>query len=316
MTYYETRYMYGARQHPRQVLTKGDKRVKTAKIASLTILSTIIIIATFSSTAHAITGNYATDKTPYVCVVVLFNDTTRTQPIGYCTGILLSPTVVLTAGHSCLGAAAASVCFDKGPISYSLEGGEIVYSTTAPIYDGTPVAYPEYNYSVVTGAIQGSHLFDSSDVGVIILDESVDETTVYSKLPTAGLADTLPQGTYLRVAGYGMQFQVTPKRGGVQESWVGTVSCNTAQVQLLPSNFAGSDRYLKCTANSAKGKGGIAFGDSGGPVLYNTEGGEIVVAINSYANNANCAGVSYHCRIDTTNVLNWINEFLPTPTGN
>ena len=290
--------------------------MKTVKIAALAILSTIIILATFSCTAQAITGNYVPDDTPYVCVVVLFSDAARTQPVGYCTGILLSPTVVLTAGHSCLGAAAASVCFDKGPISYTVEEGEIVYSTTEPIYDGTPVAYPEYAYSVLTGATQGSHLFASSDVGVIILDESVEEITEYATLPTAGLADTLPQRTYLRVAGYGVQFQITPKRGGVQESWVGTVSCNTAQVQLLPANFAGNDRYLKCTANSAKGKGGIAFGDSGGPVLYSAESGEVVVAINSYANNANCAGVSYHCRIDTPDVLNWINEFLSTPVGN
>lgn len=290
--------------------------MKAVKIASIAILSTVIILAAFSSTTQAITGNYEPDETPYVCVVVLFSDTARLQPIGYCTGILLSPTVVLTAGHSCLAAAAASVCFDKDPISYTVEEGEIVYATTEPIYDGTPVAYPEYAYRVLTGANKGNHIFSSSDVGVIILDESVEEITEYATLPTAGLAGTLPQRTYLRVAGYGMQFQVTPKRGGVPESWAGTVSCNTAQVQLLPANFAGSDKYLKCTANAAKDKGGIAFGDSGGPVLYNTESGEIVIAINSYANNANCAGVSYHCRIDTTDVLNWINGFLPTPVGN
>lgn len=291
--------------------------MKTAKIASIAILSTVIILAAFSSAAQAITGNYASDETPYVCVVVLFSDAARLQPIGYCTGILLSPTVVLTAGHSCLGAAAASVCFDKGPISYTVEDGKITYTTTELIYDGTPVAYPEYNESVLAGITYGNHLFASSDVGVIILDESVEGITEFATLPTAGLADTLPKWTYLRVAGYGVQFQVTPKRNGVQESWVGTLSCNTAWVQLLPANFAGSDRYLRCTANSAKDKGGIAFGDSGGPVLYTPDGDsqEVVLAVNSYVNNANCAGISYHCRIDTTGVLSWINGFLSASVG-
>ncbi len=291
--------------------------MKATKIALSAILSTVIILVTLSSAAQGITGNYEPDETPYVGVVVLFSDAARLQPVGYCTGILLSPTVVLTAGHSCLGATAASVCFDKGPISYSVEEGKIVYSTTEPIYNGTPLAYPEYAVSVLAGTNYGNHLFASSDVGVIILDESVEEITEYAALPEAGLADMLPARAYLRVAGYGMQFQVAPKRGGVPESWVGTLSCNTAQVQLFSANFAGSDRYLRCTANSAKDKGGIAFGDSGGPILYKPDGNsqEVVLAINSYANNANCAGVSYHCRIDTNAVLGWINWFLSTSVG-
>jgi len=291
--------------------------VKATKIAVSAILSTLIILVAVNSTAQGITGNYELDETPYVGVVVLFSAVARLQPIGYCTGILLSPTIVLTAGHSCLGVAAASVCFDKGPISYTVEEGKIVYSTTEPIYDGTPIAYPEYVYSVLAGTNYGNHIFSSSDVGLILLDESAEGITEFATLPEAGLADTLPAKSYLRVAGYGMQFQVTPKRGGVPESWVGTLSCNSAQVQLMPANFAVGDRYLRCTANSAKDKGGIAFGDSGGPVLYKPDGDdqEVVLAINSYANNANCAGVSYHCRIDTNGVLNWINGFLSTSVG-
>ena len=66
------------------------------------------------------------------------------------------------------------------------------------------------------------------------------------------------------------------------------------------------------TANPSQGKGGIAFGDSGGPVIYQANNGSpgIVLAINAMVDNSNCAGVTYHTRIDTTQVLDWVDEYL------
>jgi hypothetical protein len=94
-------------------------------------------------------------------------------------------------------------------------------------------------------------------------------------------------------------------------SWIGTVSRNAAQVQLLSTHFAGSDKYLKLSANAAQNKGGIAFGDSGGPVIYtDSNGHDIVLAVNSYVSNANCAGVTYHTRIDSSEILGWISGYL------
>jgi hypothetical protein len=113
--------------------------------------------------------------------------------------------------------------------------------------------------------------------------------------------------TYLKEIGYGVQFQVTPRSGGVQNSWTGTISCNSALTQLIPGNFAGSDKYIGLTANPSQDKGGIAFGDSGGPILHQADDGTCtVLAINAFVSNSNCAGVSYHTRIDTQQVLDWI----------
>ena len=114
------------------------------------------------------------------------------------------------------------------------------------------------------------------------------------------------------MVGYGSQFQVTPRNNGVQNSWAGTLSRNSAQTQLVPGNFAGSDKYLKLSANAAQGKGGVAFGDSGGPVLYNPNSGskDMLLAVNAYVSSANCNGVTYHTRIDTSQVLSWINGYL------
>jgi hypothetical protein len=55
-------------------------------------------------------------------------------------------------------------------------------------------------------------------------------------------------------------------------------------------------------------KGGICFGDSGGPDLIGGTG--VVVGVNSYVTNLNRAGVTYSFRIDSPEVLSWIQSFL------
>ena len=213
---------------------------------------------------------------------------------------------MLTAGHATIHAAAASVIFDQGPISYSIQNGQITYTGNSPIYSGVPVTFPEYAANAANQASSGNQIFSVSDLGIVLLSSPVEGVN-FAKLPTAGLADTLSTKTDLQVIGYGMQDQVTPKNNGPANSWIGTISRNSAIVQLLSNNFQGSEKYLKCSANPAQDKGGISFGDSGGPILYNLNGQSVVLALNTYVNSANCNGVSYGTRVDTPQVLAWIN---------
>jgi len=259
----------------------------------------------FCSTATAITGNPKPDTTPYVGVVVLFADAARQQPIGYCSGFLLSPTVMVTAGHSLVGVEAVSVCFDKGPISYAVENGKIVYYGADAIYDGTPVAYPQYNPTLA-----GNSEYATSDIGLILLDQPVAGVTEFPTLPKAGFTQSLAAKTDLKIVGYGFQYQTTPRNNGEINSWAGTLQQNSATAQMITANFAGSDKYLKLTANPSQGKGAVAFGDSGGPVIYSADGQDIVVALNAFVSSANCNGVSYHTRLDVPQVLAWINGYL------
>ena len=289
----------------RYTILKSEGELKL-KAVIFTALFTIIAISAFCTTSNAITGNSKPDSTPYVCVVVLFSDLARTQAIGYSTGVLISPTVVLTAGHCVLGGVAASVCFDQGPITWSIDqNGMMTYNTNQPIYNGVPVPYPAYAQSIAAGA-KPSQALQTSDVGVIVLDKPVKEVSTYATLPKVGFAGSLPVKTDLQVKGYGVQYVVTPLHYGVYYAWQGTISRNSATSQLLSTNFNGGDKYLKITANSAQGKGGAAYGDSGGPVLYSN----IVLAVNAYVNNANCAGVTFATRIDTAPVLSWISGYL------
>ena len=66
--------------------------------------------------------------------------------------------------------------------------------------------------------------------------------------------------------------------------------------------------FLKLTANPAQGKGGTCFGDSGGPDLLGDT--NIILGVNSFVTNGNCAGVTFSERIDIPEILEWIESFL------
>jgi hypothetical protein len=68
-----------------------------------------------------------------------------------------------------------------------------------------------------------------------------------------------------------------------------------------------SAEFIKLTANPSKGTGGLCFGDSGGPDVLS--GTHIVLAVNSYLTNSNCAGVTYSQRVDLPDILAFINGF-------
>jgi hypothetical protein len=225
--------------------------MKISKTAALIALLAIITLTAFCSTTYAITGNSQPDSTPYVGVVVLFSDPAMTHPISISSGFLISPTIVLTAGHSVIGGVAACVCFDQGPITYSIdETGKIHYNTNQPIYSGVPIPFPTYLASIVAGA-KDSKLLQTSDVGIITLNTPVQEVKRYPALSTPGLADTLPVKTALQVIGYGVQ---NPSKGHDLFPISGSISRNSATVNLLSTNFQGSGNYIKCTANAAQAK--------------------------------------------------------------
>src|SRR5665648_323435 len=124
--------------------SREGKSLKTQKLILLSTLSALVVLALFTSTAYGITGNYTSDSRKYVGVVVLFSDTDRHVPIGFCSGFLISPKVMITAGHSLINVAAVSVCFDQGPIRYAVINGAIKYYGDYKIYNGVPEHYQGY----------------------------------------------------------------------------------------------------------------------------------------------------------------------------
>ena len=235
------------------------------------------------------------DAHPYVGLAVFDVDG---EPSHRCSASLLSPTIMLTAGHCTDGTSAARIWFDENVQSnteYPLSG------TTS--YDGTANTHPDF----CIGCGNGLPGFASTDVGIIVLSEPVPTSVVseYAELPAEGLVDTLRNKSPVDFVGYGVQEQI---HGGGPPIWAGLRMRLYASSELVSGNFNHGDEFMKLALNPGGGSGGTCFGDSGGPDLQG--GTNTVLAVNSYVTNSNCTGVGYSARVDTAAVLEWISSFL------
>jgi Trypsin len=229
------------------------------------------------------------NRHPYVGIAIQF---IPTMPgfITVCSGSALSSTVFLTAAH----------CFDPSlPVFVSYKSGP-PFSLSMDFTPGEFHPHPDWCFGCGP-CLPGS---DTRDVAVVVLQAARDPGA-FAALPSVGLVDTLPMKTDIELVGYGVQgFQ----RGGGPPEAIITLTRLFAPSQLVQSNHPHSDEFLKLTANTSKGKGGVCFGDSGGPDILS--GTDIVLAVNSSVTNPNCAGVTYSNRIDLPDVLEFITSFV------
>src|SRR5512142_1331143 len=106
--------------------------------AFIATLLAVLLLAVASGTAFAIThGQPDGGRHPYVGLIVF--DDAPGHPAWRCSGSLLTPTVVLTAGHCTSGAVAARIWMDE-----VVQGNpEYPYSGSTS-YDGIPYANPDF----------------------------------------------------------------------------------------------------------------------------------------------------------------------------
>lgn len=269
----------------------------------LLIAAIVLAIAVGSAgIVNAITnGQPDGDEHPYVGLLVF---DVGGGPAWRCSGALLAPDVVLTAGHCTDGADAARVWFDEEVSAvWDDPPGEYPFGGVTS-FEGIPHTNPLF----CIGCGNGLPGFALRDVGIVVLTEPVptDVVSEYAALPEAGQVDTLPNKTDMDFVGYGVQY----KEGtGIPPyyRWTGLRARLYAPSKLISGNFVHSDEFMKLSLNPGGGKGGTCFGDSGGPDLLG--GTDTILAVNSYVTNANCAGVGYSSRVDIPEVLDWINSF-------
>ena len=271
----------------------------------------IILIAALILTvpAAAIThGEPDEGEHPYVGLIGFYD--ADENWLWRCSGTLLSDQIVLTAGH-CTGddpeygtPALARVWFDE-EIIYDPDLGEY---TNPVYYDGLPVAHPDWN---------GLTIPETHDIGVVLLDEPIEDINEFGQLPTLGLMDEVgskrdKRWVILTSVGYGVN-DLHPEpislrtRYQAQSFLIHLNNPITAGWNIMASNnpgqWEGSEEYTT---------GGTCFGDSGGPVFLGGPESDLIVGITSFGNNA-CAGADYSYRVDIEDSRTFLSTYIELP---
>ncbi len=221
------------------------------------------------------------------------------SPAWRCSGTLLSPTVMVTAGHCTFGTSGGRVWFEAD-VDSGIPGNGYPFGGGTSIEFSAIHTHPDY----VDAA------FYLYDVGVVILSQPVNAGT-YGQLADIGLLDTLStkrglQNQSFTVVGYGLQ-SVVPSLQADRVRYQGTVKL--ISVKGTAGIPAGTSATFTNNPGNGNGSGGTCFGDSGGPIFHGDS--NVIAAITSFGLNANCAGTGGGYRVDTADDQAFINQFLP-----
>ncbi|NUT55542.1 MAG: trypsin-like serine protease [Thermoleophilia bacterium] len=263
-------------------------------------------VAALAGSAGAITGNYSADVVHDSVGLLVFytpNTPAGEDPFSHrCSGTLISPTVMVTAGHCTEGVDEGRVYFEQSaapnydPNAFGGRGGD---PTTGYPYENGITFHRADNYGFLAG------FPETKDAGVVVLDTPVTPKNGFGILPSAGAIDRYiaaagnkKQAARFTTSGYGLSDQ-DPRPVSFRARLTATSYAVNNEAPITEFN-------LKTTANASQGKGGTCNGDSGGPVFF--YGTNVIAAVTSFGMNGQCKGLDFSYRLDRPEVLSWIND--------
>jgi hypothetical protein len=241
-----------------------------------------------------------------VVTFIPFLPGTPLQP--FCTGTLIAPTVVVTAGHCAFWLLEAEL-----PVWFTLDQQ---FDESSPGIPAEVVLHPGFVPSV--NPLDPSQVGgDPFELGVLLLAEPVTHTPP-AALPSAGLLDQLRRqkvlraGAELSVVGYGA-FAI---EDGFTV-WDGQRRSATMPFgSLLPWAVQLGNPQQKHTPS-------ICFGDSGGPNFFVIDAEPILTSVTWWVGGGplagpnffelNCSGWHRAYRLDTPQARSFLGEYVALP---
>jgi V8-like Glu-specific endopeptidase len=267
------------------------------RFAGAIALSATLLLSTASVSVAVTDGEPDGDNHPQVVLILM---EVGGEPMYRCSGTLLSPTVVLTAGH----------CTNNYPDA-PFTGMRVF--TESDVQNGDN-DYPYAGPNAVEAADWAAHpLYETApfylhDVGVVVLEQPI-KLDSYGELPEANQLDVLKTKRGLKETGF------TSVGYGLQKSFPTAAAWKNSKVKvrmvayprLIQINGGITGDYSLLLSNNAN-TGGTCFGDSGGP---NFLGDSLTVAgITSFGMNSTCGGTGGVFRADRKDVLDFVSEYL------
>lgn len=277
------------------------------------VVATMVALVLGATGAQSITwGEPDGEEHPHVVSLLFIQD-----GVGYysCTGTLLSPVLVLTAGHCTEGSQGVPneetwVSNHPDPIAdYAGDGITAYLEASDHWVQGQAIPHPEYdNFAAFP---------DTYDIGLVDLSAPIDTGGVYGTLPELGFLDALarakgaPSQRQVTVVGFGQQGTIP---AFYQNDFVRYVGVSTI-IGVNHSTYQGTQTVqLSNSPGKGNGSGGTCFGDSGGPAFWNdpATGQETtdVVSVTSYGITGQCAGTDFSFRTDTAVAQDFVNAHL------
>lgn len=275
--------------------------MSTRAILASTVAACAVLLSacdtTSSSTAPMVPTsasritNGSVDGAAHPGVVLIIMDVGG-NPAYRCSGTLIAPKVVLTAGH-CTG--------EPGEFT-----GMRVF-TESDVQNGTN-NYPYSGPNTIEALAWHTHpqfteaTFFLHDVGVIELKSGVAlPASAYGTLPGANALEVLKpsRSTSFTSVGYGLQ-RINPAK--VVAEKVRMVA--TPHLLQINTGFTGPGSLL--LSNNAS-TGGTCFGDSGGPNFLGSS--NVIAGVTSFGINGTCGGTGGVFRVDRPDVLAFVGQY-------
>jgi hypothetical protein len=209
-----------------------------------------------------------------------------------CTGTLVAPNIVLTAGH-CVAFGRLFEGFTEFGVTF-----DPVFTSVSRVVRATVRVHPDYTFRFPTPLPDDP--VDLSDLALLILDEPVG--LIPAQLPPPGLLDRVAEmSAPLTFVGYGIP------RADASFSERGTRRAGSVRLSAV------FDPVVVTSPDPAAG----CVGDSGGPLLlgpaHTGQGWRVATVVLGVAHSGDCGTFATFYRVDTPRARAFLGAYLDLP---